>query len=265
MAYPFRRPIIIDEIRWTLQYSAHGSRNTGALVYTKMTLGNNYLMRDPVPIWLLGTLMDLNQEQIGNLGSLFATNTTYAHYRWRLPEPLYVDAGEVLRSTFSRTLDGFNSITVQVTYVGRTVAPGSPRPGVVAVPYAAPFITDLGNTYQQSNEKHLFNPFNKPIRVQRLTGRVQSFVSGTTSSNVEVITPPAASFSNFMTLQIEDSWGGKIVSKNTGVSDIVDVPRAAWTFDTVMPPKGMYLVQAWNIQAAQILHMAMVGVREEPL
>lgn len=259
LSYPFRKAIILEEIRWTMRTAATEALNLGAIVSTRMALGQNYLMRDPVPVWLLGTTMTRTQEE--GADTLLGTDTVFSHYRWRLPEPLFVDAGQVLSSVFSRGIDGFGTINVQVSYAGRTVAPNQPRPAVIPIPYAAPWATTLGQTYQQSNEKHLFNPFDKDLRVQRLTGRLFSFVAGGTLVAVGRTTPRTAGAST--TILMNDSWGGKMINNNTGPGDVFDDLRAAWTVDTVMPPKGIYEVRAWNIGALQILHVGLIGTREE--
>jgi hypothetical protein len=260
LSYPFRKAIVIEEIRWTLRLEDTVRRSLGALVYSKLMLGQHYLMRDAVPIWLLGTLMTRQEEEDGDL-VMANPRQAYSHYRWRLPEPLYIDAGQVLSSQFSRGNDGFGSINATVAYVGRTVAPNTPRPRIIPVPYAAPFVTTLGQTYQQSNEAHLFNPFDRMLRVQRLTGRVLSFVSGTTCLMVKNLTPATAGGDT--TVLMNDSWGGKMVNNNTGISDVFDCLRAAWTVDTQMPPKGIYEARIWNLDAAQQVHIAVIGTREE--
>lgn len=264
LSYPFRRAIVIEEIRWTLRgpYTHGSSLNLGALVSTKMSLGQKYLTRDATPIWLFATTMALSDEQ--NADTYFGPSTSYSQYRWRLPEPLYVEAGQILTSWFSRGADGFSeSFNVRVSYVGKTVAPGQPRPRVIPVPYVAPWVTTSGLTYEQSNEFDLFNPFDVNLRVQRLTGRVLSFVSADTAETAKALTPVTAG--SGVTVLINDSWGGKMVNNNTGPSDVFDCLRSAWTVDTIMPPKGVYEVRAWNMNAAQRLHIALIGVREEQL
>lgn len=267
LSYPFRKAIIIDEIRWTIRTNVEvdsNALNLGALVSARMQFGRHYLMRDAVPIWLLGTFMAFREEE--EIDAMPDVARDYSNYRWKLPEPLYLEAGEVLRSTFSRGNDGFGPFTVQVTYVGRTVAPNQPRPTIIPVPYAAPWVTTLGNAYQQSNEFDLFNPFDVPLRIQRLTGRVLGRTTGFARSKWS-LTPSTPGTS--VTLLMNDSWGGKMVNNNTGPSDIFDVLRAAWTVDTEMPPKGVYEIRAWNIDNSvdglEQVHVAMIGTREERL
>ncbi len=267
LSYPFRKAIIIEEIRWTIRSTIEADTtsnlvNLGALVSTKIQFGSKYLMRDAVPIWLLGTFMSQPVEE--HLDNWADDVVNYSNYRWRLPEPLYLEAGEVLRSTFFRGADGLSPFNVEVTYVGRTVAPKQARPGVIAIPYVAPFVTTIGQqTFQQSNENHLFNPFDVPLRIQRLTGRVLTVEGVVAAYSTIKMTPstPGAS----MTVLMNDSWGGKMINNNTGPSDVFDILRAAWTFDTIMPPKGVYEIKAWNIGSGQSLHVAMIGTREERL
>jgi hypothetical protein len=150
------------------------------------------------------------------------------------------------------------------------VSPGQPRPKVIAVPYAAPWVTTLGNTYQQSNEFDLFNPFAQALQVQRLTGRVTLFQT----TSARAITP-APLFSSpgaiNITLLMNDSWGGKMVNNPTGPSDVFDILRGAWTVDTAMPPKGVYEIRAFNLTSGGTqptpfqLFVAVIGTREEKL
>lgn len=272
LSYAFRKPIVIEEIRWDLWLPHAGATNFGALVSTKLNLGQLYLMRDPVPIWLLGTTMAASQEE--GVDQDLSIPTAYSHYRWRLPEPLYVEAGQVLSSWFTRGLDGFNTangfpdpITVQVTYVGRTVPPNQSKPKNIPVPYAAPWVTTLGNVYQQSNEFNLFNPFDKNLSMQRMTGRLlEQFPSDPTANVLRAVTPaPSDAFGSKTTILMNDSWGGKMVNNLTGPSDVWDILRSAWTVDTIMPPKGVYEVRAWNINVNNSVHVAIIGTRDEDI
>jgi hypothetical protein len=56
-----------------------------------------------------------------------------------------------------------------------------------------------------------------------------------------------------------------MVNNNTGPGDIFDLARSAWTVDTVMPPKGIYEVRAWDIPDFTQVHVGLIGVREEAL
>lgn len=261
LSYPFRKAIVIEEIRFDLRMVSTSSLQLGANLNVKLQLGQHYLMRDPVPVWLLGTSMTTIEEE--STDTSLATRVCYSHYRWRLPEPLYVEAGQWLQAVFSRTTDAFAKITGtihgQITYVGKTVSPKQPRPKVLAVPYVAPFVTTVAQTYQQSNENNLFNPFDIPIRIQRLTGRVLN-----SNARLQLALTPTTPTGD-VTIMMNDSWGGKMVNNLTGPSDVFDCLRAAWTVDTVMPPKGIYEIRAWNIPTTEQLYVAMVGVREEPI
>lgn len=262
LSYPYRKPVVINEIRVSM-YSDGSAINHGALVYAKFQLGQHYLMRDPVPVWLLGTTMDAPSTGQATVEELYdnfvATAQGVSHYRWRLPEPLYIEAGQFLRPVFSTPGATPTSCAVQVTYCGHVVPPNRPRPRVITIPYVAPFVTTIENTYQQSNENHLFNPFDKAIRIQRLTGRLLS------SASLAALGYTPVTAGSAVTVQIDDSWGGKMVRDLTGPGDVFDMLRAGWTVDTIMPAKGVYNVRAWNIPVNQQLHVAMVGVREEAL
>lgn len=268
LSYPFRKAVLIDEIRFDLRVlrgSATTTWNLGAVIYAAFSLGQHYLMRDPVPIWLLGTTMDWSQEQM--IDTRLSADQLVSHYRWKLPEPLYIEAGQVLRPVFNRVVTGGGAVeptgdvNVRVSYAGRVVPPNAGRPGSIAIPYAASFVTTVGKTYQQSNEYHLSNPFGFDLHIQRMTGRLMNVGIGAAVIPGITASPPTGAIG----LQIDDSWGGKIVNDLTGPGDIFDSLRAAWTFDTVMPAKGQYNVRAWNIPTNQQLHIGMIGTREEAL
>ncbi len=269
LSYPFRKAIVIDEIRITLRTSTFfGSAlalNLGSIVSAKFMLGQVYLMRSPVPVWLLGTMMVSSQEE--GIDNQVSTSQAVSQYRWRLPNPLYVEAGQVLSTVLSRGPDGYGTISGQITYVGRTVAPDQPRPRLFQVPYACSWVTTLTNTYQQSNEYDLFNPFSKTLRVQRLTGRLLAYGQGGAGteglSSVYRMTPGTAG--SGPTILMNDSWGGKMVNNNTGPGDVFDALRAAWTVDSDMPAKGVYEVRVWNLPTTQMLHVGLIGSREEQL
>ncbi len=268
LAYPYRKAVLIEEIRFDIWGTSNFPVNFGAQVYARLQIGQHYLMRDPVPVWLLGTLMSLREEFAGDTTDFMDTPTVYGHYRWRLPEPLYVAAGEYITPVFSYpALSGLpvtqpSSLTVQVTYAGRVVPPRTSKPKSIIVPYAAPFVTTYGQVYQQSNEYNLFNPFNKAINVQRITARVASIADGYVNQ-IRGYTPPPSTPTVLPTVQIFDSWGGKMVNDLTGPDDVADAFRAAWTVDTVLPPKGQYDVRVWNIPSTSSVHFGLIGSREE--
>ncbi len=277
LTYPFRKPIWVEEIHFTISRERNDARfpssqQLGAMVAMKLQLGRHYIAREPVPIWLFCTAQDRAQEVA--VDSYLNTLEQFSQYRWRLPEPLYVEAGQTLLPTFSRGIpaklpdDAFtNDFTVQVTYVGKTVAPKTPRPRSIQVPYVAPFVTDNSNSYQVSNEFDLFNIFDKPIRVQRMTGRVYTLLVTETCQEVQALTPTTAGLATELTVLVDDSWGGKMVNNPTGPSDVWDILRAAWTCDMVMPPKGQFNIKASNLDTAdgQYLHVAMIATREEAI
>jgi len=262
LSYPFRKAILIEEIRFSV-YAPSNLGNPGAALFVKFQLGQHYLMRDAVPVWLLGTVMSNTQEET-NVG---ADSVQYSHYRWRLPEPLYVEAGQVLRAYFSRGADLSTAITGDLSYAGKVLPPNHTRPKRISIPYVARWVTTLGDAVDLSNEFDLFNPFNVPLRVQRLTGRVSSSSqSGLhTQSSYSALTPAVLSSAGQPLIKMNDSWGGKMVNELTGPGDVFDILRSAWTVDTIMPPKGVYLVTASNMSAIQQVHIAVIGEREEAI
>jgi hypothetical protein len=276
LSYAFRKPVLIDEIRFSITGGDIPRANLGAFVYVKLSLGQMYLMRDPVPVASLASFMSIDDEEYPGESYGLGINSV-STYRWRLPQPLYIEAGQYLLPVFSRAVnDPFpneTAIIPFISYAGRTVPPQAPRPKVIAVPYVAPFVTPLNPSgrYVQSNERHLFNPFDKPLQIQRMTGRhyyyglqapgVYNFVRLYTG-----ITPgPTNTHLTNVSVRLNDSWGGKMVNNFVGPSDTWDLQRMGWTVDTAMPAKGQYEAQVWNIQADSQVQLAMIGTREEKI
>lgn len=275
LTYPFRKALWIEEIRFQIYKDQEGSVITrpqlGANIAMTMALGRHYIARYPVPIWLLGTVQDRTME-----GVSLATDVTQdvSQYRWRLPAPLYLEPGQTLLPIFQRGIpaglpdDGMtNAFTVWVTYAGRVASPNAPRPKTIQVPFVSPFITDTSATYQETTENDLANPFDKPLRVQRLTGRVYTQTAGSSADEAQALTPTAAGLASVLTVMMEDSWGGKMVNNPTGPSDVWDILRGAWTVDTMLPAKSQYRVRATNLNTAafQYLHVGLIATREEAL
>lgn len=280
LTYPFRKALWIEEIRFTIVRATqggipadrNGAQSLGALVAMTLQMGRHYIARYPTPIWILGTAQDRYQEQSTDVA--LSTTEYLSQYRWRLPSPLYLEPGQTLLPVFQRGLpaglpdDAYDqNFTVYVTYAGRTVDPSQPKPRSIQVPYVAPFLTNNASTYQQSNEYDLLNMFDKPVRVQRMTGRVYTFLTTTRALETQALTPRPADIASNLYVKIEDSWGGKMVNDPTGPSDVWDIIRGAWTIDTVMPPKGQYLVKVSNLNTAagQYLHVALIGERQEAI
>lgn len=276
LTYPYRKAVWIEEIRFQIYQDQEGGSpgspiSLGANLAMTLALGRHYIARYPVPIWLLGTV------QARSIESTLETSTVaqwVSQYRWRLPVPLYLEPGQTLLPVFQRGIpaglpdDGMtNPFTVQVTYAGRVASPKAPRPRTIHVPFVSPFVTDLSATYQETTENDLANPFDKPLRVQRLTGRVYNQTAGSVAVEAQALTPPTAGLGSALTVMMEDSWGGKMVNNPTGPSDVWDIIRGAWTIDTMLPPKGQYRVKATNLNTAafQYLHVAMIATREEAI
>lgn len=277
LQYAYRKPILIDEIRFVITEPAIAqlanpipNRNFGSLISLKMQLGQKYLMRDAVPLWLLGTVMNPNVEIASDFRLPLATLLFYysSAYRWRLPEPLYIEPDQILSPQFSRGNDIVSDpLTVQVSYVGRTVPSSHPRPKQIPIPYAASYVTTLGTVYGQSNEIHLENPFNYDLHIQRLTARALNISNATSNITSVLATTPAPSYNGAlqMQVQVKDSWGDKICQQLTGPSDVWDIARGSWTVDSVLGANGIYEINAWNLDPTHQLHVGMIGHRMEPL
>lgn len=270
MSTQFRKPILIDEIRF--RATSHTNRiaaraaNLGGAVRAKLDLGGLDLTNGFVPIWNFGTAM--NMELISeNVGSL--DNYSYSHFRWKLPRPLYVQNGQQLVTQFYRTTETTNSPSgsqgVAVAYAGRYVAPGQEVPREIAVPYVTSFVTDIGATYAKSRELELVNPFDVDLHVQRMIGRLQYTFAG---SLIEVVSFDTDLTGNGPFISILDSLGRQIAGNPMipmDWSQAFSFNRRAWTFNHVLAPKERYNIEIMNIPTDVRAMVSIVGWRMEKL
>jgi hypothetical protein len=274
LSSPFRQAIVIDEIRWSTYNAVEitgvfddtPSWNVGAVVRTKLNIGRVDVTNGFVPIWLFGTTMQANYFVEVNAVRFSVPNANdeavvVSHYRWRLPRPLYLAPGNALQSSFQHNdvLTLMGDTTVHVAYAGRYATPeDKPKNGAWEVPWVTPYLPAANVVHAQSSEKDLVNPFLVPLNVQRMLYRAVRVsdalcVETTDSAGVEIL--------------IKDSHGVNIIRDAVSPAVAMDMPRRAWTFQTVLNPKERYNVTFTGMTDASpeqdSVQLAMVGWRNE--
>lgn len=269
LASPFRKPYVIDEVRFQVALPVGDGVglvpdfNMGGSVRCRLQLGRMAVTRDFVPIWLFGT--NLNSEYLADTtfsGALLGTS--FSHFRWRLPRPLYVPAGQQLIASFSREIDGSSSTaTVWIAYAGRYLPPDSKPPKEIDVPYVTTYIGVKDAEVGQSNEKDLVNPFDGPLNVQRMIGRVQLEQSGGIAEGAGMTASPTT-FQGPAVI-IKDSYGHNVIGDFAAFSEVFSLVRRGWTFHRVLEPRERYHLYYRGIPTAGTVMVSLVGWRKEAL
>lgn len=177
-------PVEISEIRFmlsdenaTLEYPSlyapsgtvvdltgnNRSLNLGNVIAAQFTLGQAPLTSGMVPI-----------AALCHPGNLLMDGY---HFRWKLPYPIYVPAGELIQPAFSSNFD--RVFGVRVSYVGRTAA-NKKQPSKMRLPYVCSYrgpavSLDGTTTIIKSTERDLSNGLATPLNVTHFVGRLLVF------------------------------------------------------------------------------------------
>lgn len=174
LANPTQGPMLIDEIRFTLHPTSNVGQGSqfGGIVAVKFVLGQEELMANEVPLWLLGPAWASFWENVAV--------SDYNQYRWKLRKPIVIPPGGILAPFFQHRGFSDKPIDVTISYIGRV---GVPMPDEQWLPWVSPFISkqfDFNDVAQSdaSTELDLRNPFSEPIEIERFVGRTMTVVPG---------------------------------------------------------------------------------------
>jgi hypothetical protein len=201
--------------------------------------------------------------------------------RWPLPKPLYMPAGDAVQALIRyRSAPALAAVDlaidrVNVTYVGRLAAPGTPPPTKRHVPWVASFETNSDNALAQTNDQFR-NPFSdKPLYVQRFTqrnfidindpvGDVRWFFESIAGEGPGLSASPV-----YFNARLHDSLGYAIVPEYVPLNDVFDGTRAAWTFGRTLGPREQFDLQlqrsgtSGSATSKLYVQVGIVGFREE--
>lgn len=244
---PFRTPMLIDEIRMSFDESIEDPTAVDPFsIQLKLALGRDPLTNDFIPMPMLGKLLNPGRQ----------TNDPLI-YTWKFPRPLYVPGTELLIPTmFNSPMPGTagRAAPVRLTYAGRSLDPNYQQPKTIALPFAAIWKglaqgIDLGNvpTSDDSTESDLVNPFDRPLYVQRMIGRIRATNSdgvGTAAGTGDALDDlnDSSLAQNSTLIQMTDSLGRQAVRDPTPFSNVFNAIDRAWTINTMLPPKGFFIV-----------------------
>lgn len=283
MSSRMRRPMWVDEIRFqyvftnanyiNMGYSLRCSLKLGRIAITSTRGGGNH-----IPIWNFGPAL-----QTARWSEVNADGTRiYGNFRWKLPKPLYIPAGQSLIPEFSRSADGFGgTCDVTIGVVGRDLGDAAqPMPEKLDVPFVAFYEPDTLVTSAISSELDIVNPFLVPLAVQRFIGR-QFQHNPTAATGATQVSAEGAAYTTIVdalsndiaNIAIKDSYGQNVVRDIVPMGDVFDPLQRGWVFQRILQPKERFVMQLSSIYNAANFPsgiyarpmISMIGYREEVL
>lgn len=246
----------------------------GGSIGCEMDLGDYKITNNSVPLWCFGRAENLPAEV--KFDTSFGP-LSYSAFSWRLPRPLFVPAGAVLLPKFNHFGYLAETLTVRVGYSARSVFK-SPRS--VCLPWVAAYKSKVFNPISsadkdQSQEQDLVNKTNRPLHLQRFTGRLQFTGPG---AGLTSELQPASFGAKYLTMRMMDSYGRPIVRTYTPFRSVFGALTRSWELEGLgaqLDPGGFYRVflkkaamtmvaggTDYNAGYAQAF-VSMVGWREE--
>ncbi len=217
---------------------------TGASIAAEFALDSIPLTAGFVPLWCFGKSLRVDLAEVQPFEITNGPNF-HGHYRWRLSSPLFIAPGQVLTPKFAHLGDTPAALKVIVSYSGRTLPKGYQPKKTLTVPYAAYYASKVFNGFNgadtdTSKETDLRNPFDIPIRVERLVGRINS--KNTTSLGT-VFTDQPDFGADLLTTRIYSSAGEPLVPAFSIFQLVFNHTTKTWECPHLMPPRSFYLVE----------------------
>lgn len=262
---PFRRPMLIDEVRFSYISPLGVDATLAPSIRCKLVVGRTAITstRDGggfVPIWAFGPRLGGDKSIEAVTDAIFAANVKAGHFRWRLPKPLFIPAGQSIVPSFYRQQDGLGGTArVAVAVVGHQLGDAAKvTPAKVDVPFVAYYEQPVNQAASISSELDLVNPFRVPLNCQRFVFRIVRVIA--TTSITEGIA---------VNITMKDSAGVNIVGDSSSSTGVFDRETRSWTFARVLPPKQRYVVSISNANAGSAVtdynqpQMSLIGWRQE--
>lgn len=263
---PFRTPYLIKEIRFFS--SLYGVSSTSyKFNEVNISVGHRSLTYGFTPICMLCPMVQLATDEATTVIGTFG-NSPLGMFRWVLPKPMYVRAGdglEVLVRNFQQTSSP-NNAPLEIIVVGEVLPPNAPVPETTCIPWVSNYKA-TGQTNgifgaSASTSLELYNPWpDKILNMQRFIGR--GFLQTATTT----IQDPNY-FSTVVSMKDSDK---QAILPVEGVffEEAFDVRTGCLEHRRPLAPKGYFSANLWNIYTASTYttyyHISMIGWREESI
>lgn len=265
----YRSPILVTEIDFTISLhqsfaslaSVDGTprpfSNIGGYILAQIAIGGYKMTNRFVPIWMLGRRYGLGSEM---------NDSDVNFYRWVLPKPMLVlpntsfevdiQVSKAFATIFGTSVSLGDGVSVEFAAKGYTVDPDDIDMSSTAVPYASAFVSDGSPTSNlMGPELALHNPFQIPLRVQRLVGRIELYDQTSFAAPVAL---PAGLFPDvpqdgtmeteagvILMVDLQDSTGYRLTA-NPHPFGFLFYPDATWRFERDLQPGDSYFAVLTN-------------------
>lgn len=269
---PSGGPMMIDEIKFEI---GAARLVAGALVSCKLALGKIPLTSDFVPIYnfMRCDYPNAEEHQVGETAESGVAG--YGQFTWRLAKPLYVPATGIVIPIFKHSDFLNTTITVRISYSCRILPTGTPLPSTIYVPFVAgwtgiPATADASTTTTDSSpENALANPFDVPLHVERITGRLGLFrPSNSLVVESALVVYETETDDDVCMVKMRASSGDPVVMQATPFRHVFSGPLRSMELPHVMPPGSFYVVDTSFLAANALTNayavpsVAIVGWRE---
>lgn len=220
----------------------------GGSVQCELVLGAEKITNGAIPLWSFGRAENIATEALGTGATSNQVNPLnfYSMFSWRLPRPLFIPAGAVLRPSLTHTGLVPNALKVRVGYSGRTVYT---QPKKVCVPYVSSFITTFNpitaSATASSNPLQLVNANLEPLHLQRMVGRSLFLADIPDSDNPSIAENyPQVALSEKLNMRITDSYGRPVLRNYVPWTAVINSATRSWEMDNgaIMDPGAFYRV-----------------------
>lgn len=237
---PFRSGMWMHSMRFQVERSTLAALSA-PLVQAQFWLGRHQFSAGVCPIYTLdriyNPLTDMGRNSMLTGADGTSTEVAFPNWQWKFQKPLYVPEGAVVVPKLYNN----SGVTVQVrlTYVCQE-APG-PAPQELYIPFAANFIGAGGvggaNVFTDiSQESDLLNPFDEPVFVRRMVGRVaKDRTSDAQYSDQDLV-------GLGLKVRMSGSSGRAVVRDPVPFNHLFPTTHRQWLTNSVLAPRGYYVV-----------------------
>ena len=272
----FKTPALLDEIRFSC-----GRFQVNPFMYleARIKFGDTELMRDWVPVSMLGTVFN-RHKRIQALSADTSGNLLYSYEQvWRFAKPLFMDPDEQISiqfrlstSLFPLLLTAFSPVAtfpmpLTVALVARPLPLDQPPPKVLCIPWitVADSTAMLGTqasgafplgqkTVVRSTPTQLQNPHEQDLRIANIIGRIftqyddaiegrfQLNANGTPNNQNGVATTANPQlYEQDITVQMKHINGFQVIKDPAPWGQVFSTTDNAWWTNAILKPKAFYI------------------------
>ncbi len=263
LSSPFRTPMVITEIRFMSRITDPGDYvNMTFSLRVALRVGRFSITDVPTPISMFGTSHDaLTEQQMSDNLYVAGQYNVVSFNKWLLPKPLFLRPGESIIPQASRTVDGYaGTARLWITYAGYMLAPGTPTPEKLMVPYVGVWMPSRTASTSIS-DGDFSNPFKTPLRVQRFIGRLFNSTDWGTPNYEDIDSGWDA---GALMVRMSDSQGYNVVRDFTPFSQVFQINRRVLPVKRTLAPGENFTAQLQGVSATSPA-IALIGHRAERL